>query len=144
MRNPEKVPAGPGVTARKGDVFDRDGLAALLGGHDLVFALGAVFAVGLFAFSPQVRERFERTSAALTADRNGVELATRAGFDPYGLAAALQQLRTATPDDPLFSLSLSTHPPAQLRLDQIELAMGNRLDGFAGKPPVPLALRLAR
>ena len=78
------------------------------------------------------------------ADRNGVELATRAGFDPYGLAAALQQLRTATPDDPLFSLSLSTHPPAQLRLDQIELAMGNRLDGFAGKPPVPLALRLAR
>jgi len=78
------------------------------------------------------------------ADRNGVELATRAGFDPYGLAAALQQLRTATPDDPLFTLSLSTHPPAQLRLDQIELAMGTRLDGFAGKPPVPLALRLAR
>lgn len=78
------------------------------------------------------------------ADRNGVELATRAGFDPYGLAAALQQLRTATPDDPLFALSLSTHPPAQQRLDRIEVAMGDRLDGFAGKPPVPLALRLAR
>ena len=34
------------------------------------------------------------------ADRNGIELATRAGFDPYGLAAALQQLRTATPEEP--------------------------------------------
>ena len=78
------------------------------------------------------------------ADRHGVELATRAGFDPFGLAAALQQLRTAMPDDPLFTLSLSTHPPPQQRLDRIELAMGNRLDGFAGKPPLPLTLRLAR
>ena len=78
------------------------------------------------------------------ADRNGIVLATRAGFDPYGLAAALQQLRTATPDDPLFALSLSTHPAPQLRLDRIELAMGSRLDGYAGQPPVPLALRLAR
>ena len=50
----------------------------------------------------------------------------------------------ATPDDPLFTLSLSTHPPAQQRLDRSEVAMGDRLDGFAGKPPVPRALRLAR
>ena len=49
-----------------------------------------------------------------------------------------------TGGDPLFTLSLSTHPPPQQRLDRIELAMGNRLDGFAGKPPVPLTLRLAR
>ena len=58
--------------------------------------------------------------------------------------APVQQLRTATPDDPMFALSLSTHPPAQQRLDRIEVAMGNQLDGFSGKPPVPLALRLAR
>lgn len=38
VRNPEKVPAGPRVTARKGDVFDRDGLAALLAGHDAVIS----------------------------------------------------------------------------------------------------------
>lgn len=38
VRNPEKVPAGPGVTAQKGDVFDRDGLAALLAGHDAVIS----------------------------------------------------------------------------------------------------------
>jgi predicted Zn-dependent protease len=57
----------------------------------------------------------------------------RAGFDPYGLVAVLQQLRTATPDNPVFTLSLSTHPAPQARLDQIELAMGNRLDGWTGK-----------
>lgn len=80
----------------------------------------------------------------LEADRTGVALAARSGFDPYGLVAALQQLRTATPDDPLFALSLSTHPPAQERLDQLELAMGSRLDAYVGKPPVTINQRLAR
>jgi predicted Zn-dependent protease len=77
------------------------------------------------------------------ADRNGVALATRAGFDPYGLASVLQQLRTAVPDDPLFSLSLSTHPPAQQRLDQLAGAMGTRLDAYSGKPAVSVAHRLS-
>ena len=77
------------------------------------------------------------------ADRNGVTLAARSGLDPYGLPSVLQQLRTAAPDNPLFTLSLRTHPAPQLRLDQLEQAMGNRLDAFAGKPVVPLAQRLA-
>lgn len=76
------------------------------------------------------------------ADRNGVALAARAGFDPYGLVTALQQLRTAAPDDPLFALTFSTHPPAQQRLDQLTQAMGDRLTALGGKPPVPLAQRL--
>ena len=80
----------------------------------------------------------------LEADRNGVALATRAGFDPYGLVAVLSQLRTVAPDNPLFTLQMSTHPTAQVRLDQLELAMGQRLDGFVGKPPVLLAQRLAK
>ena len=69
-------------------------------------------------------------------------LAARAGFDPYGLPAVLQQLRTAAPDNPLFTLTLSTHPPAQQRLEQLEAAMGTRLDGYSGKPPVSVAQRL--
>ncbi len=78
------------------------------------------------------------------ADRSGVALAARAGFDPYGLASVLQQLRTATPDNPLFALSLSTHPPAQQRLDLLEQAMGRRLDMLSGKPPVSVAQRLGQ
>lgn len=77
------------------------------------------------------------------ADRQGVALAARAGFDPYGLPAVLQQLRTQAPDDPLFTLSLATHPPAQQRLDLLAQAMGTRLDALAGKPSVSVAQRLA-
>lgn len=76
------------------------------------------------------------------ADRTGVALATRAGFDPYGLVAVLQQLRTAAPDNPMFTLALATHPPAQARLEQLELAMGKNLDGFMGVAPVTVAQRL--
>jgi len=78
------------------------------------------------------------------ADRHGVVLAARAGFDPYGLPGVLQQLRTQAPDNPLFSLSLSTHPPAQQRLDVLAEAMGRRLDAFAGKPVVRIDERLSQ
>jgi uncharacterized protein len=37
-RNPDRIAKLPGVTARKGDVFDKDGLAALLEGHDAVIS----------------------------------------------------------------------------------------------------------
>ena len=76
------------------------------------------------------------------ADRNGVALAARAGFDPYGLPSVLQQLRSATPDNGLFALTLSTHPPAQQRLEQLETAMGNRLDELSGKPSVSVGQRV--
>jgi len=37
-RHPEKVSAKPGVSAKRGDVSDKAGLAALLGGHDAVIS----------------------------------------------------------------------------------------------------------
>ncbi|MGX1744345.1 NAD(P)-dependent oxidoreductase [Bosea sp. NPDC055353] len=49
VRNPEKVAALAGVTAVKGDVFDKDGLAKLIAGHDVV-----VSAVHFTASDPQV------------------------------------------------------------------------------------------
>ena len=49
VRNPEKVAALAGVTAVKGDVFDKDGLAGLLAGHDAVIS-----AVHFTASDPQV------------------------------------------------------------------------------------------
>jgi len=76
------------------------------------------------------------------SDRLGVALAARAGFDPYGLPAVLQQLRTAAPDNPLFTLTLGTHPPAQQRLERLEQAMERRLDAHSGKPSVAIPARL--
>jgi predicted Zn-dependent protease len=78
------------------------------------------------------------------ADRQGVALAARAGFDPYGLPSVLQQLRSVPADNQLFTLTMATHPPAQARLDQLEGAMGNRLDALTGKPSVPVSQRLRR
>jgi uncharacterized protein len=37
-RNPEKIASLPGVTAKKGDAFDKDGLSALIQGHDAVIS----------------------------------------------------------------------------------------------------------
>lgn len=49
VRNPEKVAALSGVTAVKGDVFDKDGLAKLVAGHDAVIS-----AVHFMASDPQI------------------------------------------------------------------------------------------
>lgn len=38
VRNPEKIAVQPKVTARKGDVLDQAGLAALIKGHDAVIS----------------------------------------------------------------------------------------------------------
>jgi len=38
VRNPEKVAPGADIIAKKGDVCDKDGLAALLAGHDAVIS----------------------------------------------------------------------------------------------------------
>lgn len=49
VRNPEKVAALPGVTAVKGDIFDKDGLAKVLAGHGAVIS-----AVHFTASDPQL------------------------------------------------------------------------------------------
>ena len=105
-------------------------------------ALGNLVASQFLALGRNLYARGLDQTDEFHSDRNGVALAARAGFDPYGLVAVLQQLRTATPDNPMFTLALATHPPAQARLDQLEQAMGKRLDGFAGAAPVTVAQRL--
>ncbi len=104
--------------------------------------LGGMVSSQLMALGRNIYTKGLDQDDELDADRTGVALAARAGFDPYGLVAVLQQLRTAAPDDALFALSLSTHPAPQLRLDQLELAMGNRLDGYSGQAAVTVAQRM--
>jgi predicted Zn-dependent protease len=121
----------------------RAGLAAQAIGSQLNNNLGGAVSAQLLALGRDLYSSGLDKDDEFDADRNGVSLAARSGFDPYGLPSVLQQLRTAAPDNPLFTLSLATHPAPQLRLDQLEAAMGQRLDAFAGKPAVPLSRRLA-
>lgn len=71
------------------------------------------------------------------ADRVGVVIAARAGFDAYGLPSVLQTLQSQNPQDKGFSLLFETHPTPTDRLDRLNRAMGTRFEsstGSAGKP----------
>lgn len=68
------------------------------------------------------------------ADRMGVVLATRAGYDPYGLPAVLQTLEAISAEDSTVALLFQTHPAPAARLDALEKALGESLDGYAGQP----------
>ncbi len=69
------------------------------------------------------------------ADRLGVAIAARAGYDPYGLVAVLQMLAQVKPDEAGTSLIFSTHPPAAERLAELEKAVA-ALDRYASQPQV--------
>ncbi len=118
-------------------------LTQLLASQIKTNAVGNLVASQFLALGRNLYARGLDQTDEYDADRSGVALSARAGFDPYGLVAVLQQLRTATPDNPLFALSLSTHPPAQTRLEQLEVAMGKNLDAFTGAAPITVAQRMA-
>lgn len=62
------------------------------------------------------------------ADRIGVVLAARAGYDAYGLPAVLQMLDQLNPQSSGLALLLKTHPKASDRLARLTPAMQGRLD----------------
>jgi predicted Zn-dependent protease len=68
------------------------------------------------------------------ADRVGIVLAARAGYDPWGLPAALQTLAKLKADDPYLALLTKTHPNPGQRLDRLAQAMGSTFDKLEGLP----------
>jgi predicted Zn-dependent protease len=70
------------------------------------------------------------------ADRMGVVIAARAGYDPFGLPAVLQTLQGMNPGDSGLALMFSTHPAPGARLDELERVTAARLDRLAGQPQV--------
>ena len=120
----------------------RAGAITQLIGSQLNNNMGGALSAQLLALGRNLYAKGLDQEDEFEADRQGVALAASAGFDPYGLVAVLQQLRTVAPDNAAFTLTMSTHPPAQLRMDQVELAMGNRLDAFSGKAAVTVGQRM--
>ncbi len=68
------------------------------------------------------------------ADRRGMVLAARAGYNPFGLAGVLQTLDSANPSDKSVALLFSTHPTPASRLERLGAAVGEKLDPYAGQP----------
>ena len=70
------------------------------------------------------------------ADRAGVVIATRAGYDPYGLPSVLQTLASINPKDDAVALMFKTHPDSGKRLELVSNSMEGRLDKFVDNPRV--------
>lgn len=65
------------------------------------------------------------------ADRMGIVIATRAGYDPYGLPAVLQMLDASNAQDSSLALMFKTHPAPRDRLSLLDKIMGNRFDAYS-------------
>lgn len=70
------------------------------------------------------------------ADRAGVVVAARAGYDPYGLPGVLQTLASINPKDDAVALMFKTHPDPGKRLELITAVMEGRLDQYGDAPTV--------
>lgn len=68
------------------------------------------------------------------ADRMGVIIAARAGYDPYALPAVLQTLDAMNPQDSGLALMFKTHPAPASRLELLDRTMQSSLDKYAGQP----------
>jgi len=64
------------------------------------------------------------------ADRMGIVIATRAGYDPYGLPAVLQMLDSINAQDSSLALMFKTHPAPHDRLTLLDKEMGDHFDTY--------------
>lgn len=76
------------------------------------------------------------------ADRMGVVIAARGGYNPYGLPSVLQTLQTLNPADSKFALMFKTHPDMSDRLGRLDSLMASGFEGMEDRPD--LADRFAR
>lgn len=73
-------------------------------------------------------------NAEYEADRMGMVLAARAGYDAYGLAEVLQTIGQTNKTDNSVALLFKTHPHPDERLTRLSDSTGNQLDKLkAGK-----------
>jgi predicted Zn-dependent protease len=64
------------------------------------------------------------------ADRMGIVIATRAGYDPYGLPAVLQMLDASNAQDSSLALMFKTHPAPRERISLLDKLMGDRFEAY--------------
>lgn len=68
----------------------------------------------------------------LEADRMGIVIAARAGYDPYGLPAVLQTLQALNAEDSTLALMFKTHPAPADRLEALEKLLSAQWDRYGG------------
>lgn len=71
--------------------------------------------------------------AEYEADRMGVVLSARAGYDQYAFVEVLQQMGHYNKDDDSVKLLFKTHPHPDERLDHLDTSVGDKLDSLKGE-----------
>jgi predicted Zn-dependent protease len=69
-------------------------------------------------------------SAEFEADRMGVALTVRSGYEPYGLPEVLQAIGQTGKDESSVALLFKTHPHPDDRLMKLDAAIGDSLDAI--------------
>ncbi len=67
------------------------------------------------------------------ADRMGMVLAARAGYDPYGLPNVLQLLQDMQKDEGGASLLYETHPGPAARIASLDASMGKEMEKYSNQ-----------
>ena len=88
----------------------------------------------LLSLGTELYSRGLDKSDELEADRLGVMLAARAGYDSYGLPAVLQTLQAMNAQDSGLALMFKTHPAPGERLGALGQKMQPTLDAYAAQP----------
>ena len=88
----------------------------------------------LVSFGAEMYTRGLDKSDELEADRYGVVIAARAGYDAYGLPAVLQTLQAMNASDSALALMFKTHPAPGDRLAALGERMQSTLDAYATQP----------
>jgi predicted Zn-dependent protease len=88
----------------------------------------------LISFGTEMYTRGLDKSDELEADRLGVVIAARGGYDAYGLPTVLQALQAMNPEDSGLALMFKTHPAPAERLEALDAKMQPTLDRYAKQP----------
>jgi predicted Zn-dependent protease len=96
----------------------------------------------LISLGTELYSRGLDKSDELEADRLGIVIAARAGYDAYGLPSVLQTLQAMSAQDSAVALMFKTHPAPGERLDSIGEKMQPLLDAYSGQ--AQLAERFVR
>ncbi len=88
----------------------------------------------LVSFGKEMYSRGLDKGDEFEADRAGVVLAARAGYDAYGLPSVLQTLQAMNAQDSGLALMFKTHPAPGERLDLLSEKMQPTLDAYSSQP----------
>ncbi|MDR3393113.1 MAG: M48 family metalloprotease [Sulfuriferula sp.] len=84
----------------------------------------------LIGSGAEIMSRKLDKNAEFEADRMGLVLAARAGYDAYGLPAVLEEIGHVAPGDSSVALLFKTHPAPDVRFSMLSEAVGDRLDNL--------------